>query len=86
MMTPAQIAADVSEIRSRDCRDDALDALPVTTKWSPTPPFVAKANPHASRGHAEERGNCITCEAVKPRGGWTFACPAGDAREFKGAG
>ena len=83
MMTPAQIAADVAKIRSRERRDDVLDPKPVTTPWKPMPPVAVKANPDSTnRGH---RGSpCKGCKGAKPIGGWAAACPRGDVREFKG--
>ena len=51
------------------------------------PPFVAKPNLSASRGHAEHKIKggfaCALCLQDKPKGGWSDACPR-DSRRFMG--
>jgi hypothetical protein len=92
MMTAAQITAAVLEIRARPSKEETNNPKPVLTPWAPTVPFVALANPHAMRGHAEYHPSdardkkliaCATCLQDKPRGGWSDACP-NDRRLFKG--
>jgi hypothetical protein len=50
-----------------------------------TPPFAAKPNPCASRGHVElDPGQCKACKQLRPeRGGWSASCERG-ARIFMG--
>jgi hypothetical protein len=82
MMTRLEITAAIEQIRAKVHRDDVLDAKPVAAKWKPTPPFVALANPHASRGHIG--APCNACKQALPLGGWAAACLRGDARTFTG--
>ena len=85
MMTPAQVTAAIERIRTRQTAEPT--GTPVTTHWEETPPFAAKPNPHASRGHVELYDDdgvwCDGCHEDKPRGGWSESCP-NDHRVFTG--
>ena len=92
-MTQAQINAAIERIRATERRDDVLNPRPVKAKWKATPPFKAKPNPHASRGHADFHPKdakskdliaCAKCLQYKPLGGWPEPCPNGDSRQFMG--
>ena len=85
-MTLAQIARDIAAIQARVRAAPVEGSVPITTKWKATPPFVAKPNTCASRGHREvDPGQCKACRELKPKGGWSVSCVR-DARQFMGDG
>lgn len=84
MMTLAQIARDIAAIQARVRAAPVEGSVPITTKWKATPPFVAKPNTCADRGHREvDPGQCKACRELKPKGGWNSSCPR-DTRVFMG--
>ena len=84
MMTAAQIAAAISAIQARVRAAPVEGSVPITLAWAPTKPFVYQPNPCADRGHREvDPGQCKACKQLKPKGGWSAACPR-DARTFMG--
>jgi hypothetical protein len=85
-MTAQKISGAIAAIQARVRAAPVEGSMPIVAEWAPIPPFVAKPNTCASRGHREvDPGQCKACRELKPKGGWSVSCVR-DARQFMGDG